>query len=284
MRATIVDAIETVERLARQSALWSAFERFRQRDGVLYAAAIAYTALLSLGPFLLALATLAGLLLQGAIEPRTIVDWLALQFPQAVALTPILLPLLERQAAAANGLLVLGSLLRTVWAASLLGITLRHSFQTVAAPTAPVSPLRERLAGVTATLVALFGAVAWLGLLVFIGGLLVQLPFHWRVALGLLSSGVVFVALYSFLLPGPRISTAAVLSSSLLAAAAWEIAKWVLTLIAQSVSRSSEVYGVLGGLVALLVGAHVAAMITLYGATLAFTLAERRFRRAEHRT
>jgi len=72
--------------------------------------------------------------------------------------------------------------------------------------------------------------------------------------------------------------------SSLLAAGSWELAKAILAFLARGLGRSSEVYGLLGALVALLVAAHVAAMITLYGAIVAVILAEERFHRAERPT
>ncbi len=260
---------------ARNSSLWQAYQYFAQRDGALYAAAIAYAAVLSLGPFLLALAMLGGLLLRDYVAPATIIDWVTTQLPQTVALTPVLTSILERQAEASNGLLALGSLLLTLWAASLLGTTLRRALHAITAPTLPRAPLRERLIGLSATLVALFTAILWLGSLGLVGGLLVQLPFLWRSVIGLATSWLVFAALYTFLLPGPRVPSPAIAWSSLLAAVCWEVTKAVLASFALGLGRSSEVYGLLGALVALLFAAHVAAMITLYGAAVAITLAER---------
>ncbi|MFN3337060.1 MAG: YhjD/YihY/BrkB family envelope integrity protein [Thermomicrobium sp.] len=274
----------TIERVARASCLWRAYQSFAQRDGALYAASIAYAAVLSLGPFLLALATLGGLLLRDYVAPAVIIDWVTTQLPQTAALAPLLTSMLERQAEAASGLLALASVLLSLWAASLLGSTLRHTLRAVAAPALPRAPLRERLIGLSATLVALLAATAWLGILGIVGGLLVQLPFVWRSVIGLAVSWLVFAALYTFLLPGPRLPYPAIAWSSLFAAVAWELTKAILAFLTHSFGQTSEVYSLLGALLALLVAAHVAAMITLYGAILAVILAEERFHRAEHST
>lgn len=273
--------VRTIERVARASSLWRAYQYFAQHDGVLYAAAIAYAAVLSLGPFLFALATLGGLLLRDSVAPATIIEWVTTQLPQTAALAPLLTSMLERQAEASNGLLASVSLLLSLWAASLLGSTLRHALRAVVAPASPRPLMRERLIGLSATLIALFAAIAWLGILGIVGGLLVQLPFVWRSVIGLAASWLVFAALYAFLLPGPRLPCSAIVWSSLLAAGSWELAKAILAFLARSVGRSSEVYGLLGALVALLVAAHVAAMITLYGAITAVIFAEERFHRTE---
>nr|WP_286207395.1 YhjD/YihY/BrkB family envelope integrity protein [Thermomicrobium sp. CFH 73360] len=276
--------VRTIERVARVCSLWRAYQFFAQRDGALYAAAIAYAAVLSLGPFLFALATLGGLLLRDYVAPATIIDWVTTQLPQTAALAPLLTSMLERQAEVASGLLAVASVLLSLWAASLLGSTLRHALRAVAAPALPRAPLRERLIGLSATLIALFTAIAWLGILGIVGGLLVQLPFVWRSVIGLAASWLLFAALYAFLLPGPRLPYPAIVQSSLLAAGSWELAKAILAFLARGLGRSSEVYGLLGALVALLVAAHVAAMITLYGAIVAVILAEDRFHRAEQST
>lgn len=276
--------VHSLQRLVKNSTLWRAYTRFAQRNGTLYSAATAYAAVLSLGPFLLSMAMLGGLLLHGTITPGAIVEWTSSQFPQTAELAPLLLAVLERQAQATNGLLAFGSSLLSLWTATFLGRTLRQALRAVTAPALSGDPLRDRLAGISATFIALFAAIAWIGILGIAGGLLVQQPFLWRSLLGLGASWLVFVALYLFLLPGGRRPSRAITLSGFLAAIAWEVTKAILAVFARGIGHSSEVYGLLSALVALLLAANAAALITLYGATLAVTLDDQRFHRAEQST
>ncbi|MCS7256740.1 MAG: YihY/virulence factor BrkB family protein [Thermomicrobium sp.] len=261
--------------------LWRAFLHFRAHGGSVHAAAIAYSALLALGPFLLALATVAGFLLRGTAQLDAVVERLLAEVPQAAPLEPELRRILTRQAQAASGPLAVASALLAVWSSSALGAALRRGLRAVAAPQRPGSLVRERLYGIGTTLGALLLAIVWLTAGGIASGLAVALPGPVRLASGLATSFVLFLLVYRFLLPEPPSSWRILGSGALTSAVAWEATKFVITAAARWFGGGSEVYGLLGAVTGALVAANLVAAITLYGAALIATAAECRFSSAE---
>jgi membrane protein len=155
----------------QRTLLWRAFQRYRAHGGPVHAAAIAYSALLALGPFLLALATVAGFLLRGTAQLDAVVERLLAEVPQAAPLEPELRRILTRQAQAASEPVALASTLLAIWSASALGAALRRGLRAVTAPERPGSFVRERLYGIGATLGALLLATTWLVVGGIAGGL-----------------------------------------------------------------------------------------------------------------
>lgn len=263
-------------RWSRQTVFWRAFRRFRSGDGALHASAIASSALLALGPFLLLLAIVTNTLLRGTIPPDLVLRFLLSEVPQAAPLEPELRGILARQADTASGPLSLVSMLLCLWSASALGAALRRGLRAVAAPERSASFVRECLDGIGATLGALGLALLWFTVGGIVSGLALPLPAALRFGSGLLASFVLFVLLYRFLLPAPSPSWRLVSGSALATALAWEATKFAITTAVQSIGGGSAVYGLLGAVTGILVAAQLAAALTLYGAALLATMAEQR--------
>lgn len=262
-------------RYFQQTVFWRAFLRFRSHDGALHSATIAYSALLALGPFLLLFAIVTSLLLRRTIPPELVLRFLLTEVPQAALLEPELRDILTRQADTASGPLALGSMPLALWSASALGAALRRGLRAVAAPERPGSFVRERLYGIGATVGALGLALLWFTVGGILSGLALALPAALRLGSGLLISFVLFVLLYRFLLPAPSPSWRLVSRSALATALAWEATKFAITAAVQWLSGGSAVYGLLGAVTGILVAANLVATLTLYGAALLATMAER---------
>jgi membrane protein len=260
----------------RQTVFWRAFRRFRSRDGALHASAIASSALLALGPFLLLLAIVTSRLLRGTIPPDLVLQFLLSEVPQAAPLEPELRVILIRQADTASGPLALVTMLLSLWSASALGAALRRGLRAVAAPERPGSFVRDRLYGIGATLGALGLALLWLTIGGIVSGIALALPAALRFGSGLLASFVLFVLLYRFLLPAPSPSWRLVSGSALATALTWEATKFAITTAVQLIGGGSAVYGLLGAVTGILVSAQLAAALTLYGAALLATMTEQR--------
>ncbi|MCX7622593.1 MAG: YihY/virulence factor BrkB family protein [Thermomicrobium sp.] len=267
-----------------RALLWRAAVRFRAHDGAVHAAAIGYAALLALGPFLLALATLSGYLLRGAVEPETLVRRALAEVPHAAPLEPVLRDILQRQAQATTGGLALASLCLSVWSASALGAALRRGLRAVTAPERPGSLVRERLYGVGTTLGALLLASTWLTVGGIVGGLAVALPGPLRLLGGLATSAVLFLLVYRFLLPAPPPPWRLLATGASVSALSWEGAKFALVTAARWIGNASEVYGLLGAVTAILIAANLVATVTLYGAAVIAVAQDRRFGPAERAT
>jgi len=263
-------------RWSRQSVFWRAFRRFRSGDGALHASAIASSALLTLGPFLLLLAIVTSRILRGTIPPDLVLRFLLSEVPQDARLEPELRGILTRQADTASGPLALVTMLLSLWSASALGAALRRGLRAVVAPERPGSFVRERLDGIGATLGALGLALLWFTSGGIVSGIALALPAALRFGSGLLASFVLFVLLYRFLLPAPSPSWRLVSGSALATALAWEATKCAITTAVQSIVCGSAVYGLLGAVTGILVAAQLAAALTLYGAALLATMAEQR--------
>jgi len=269
-------SLRAICRWFRQTAFWRAFLRFRSHDGALHASAIAYSALLALGPFLLLLAIVTSMLLRGTIPPDLVLRFLLTEVPQAAPLESELRGILTRQAGIASGPLALSSILLSLWSASALGAALRRGLRAVAAPERPGSFVRDRLYGMGATVGALVLALLWFTVGGIVSGLALALPAALRFGSGLLASFVLFVLLYRFLLPVPSASWRLMSGSALATALAWEATKFAITAAVQWLGGGSAVYGLLGAVTGILVAANLAATLTLYGAALLATMAEQR--------
>ena len=260
----------------RQTVFWRAFQRFRSGDGALHASAIASSALLTLGPFLLLLAIVTSRLLRGTIPPDLVLQFLLSEVPHASPLQPELHGILTRQADNASGPLALVTMLLCLWSASALDAALRRGLRAVVASERSASFVRDRLDGIGATLGALGLALLWFTSGGIVSGIALALPAALRFGSGLLASFVLFVLLYRFLLPAPSPSWRLVSGSALATALAWEATKCAITTAVQSIVGGSAVYGLLGAVTGILVAAQLAAALTLSGAARLATVAEQR--------
>ncbi|HEX5505911.1 MAG TPA: YihY/virulence factor BrkB family protein [Thermomicrobiales bacterium] len=245
----------------------------------IYAAALAYRALLALFPFLLCLVALAGLALRDpAVGERALAALLA-QVPAAAGLREQV-----RQVAAVgparSGLLGLLGLAGAAWTASGAVGTLRealnHAFD--------VPQARPFLRGRLRDLLGL-AAVAALGLLSVAAtaalGLLRALAVRWvadplvgaawaaiAVALPLPLSWLVVLGIYRFL-PHHTLGWRELRGGALVAAVGLELARGGFGLYLAGAGGYQALYGALGGVVAFLVFVYLAAGIVLFGAELA---------------
>ncbi|WP_448575735.1 YihY/virulence factor BrkB family protein [Thermomicrobium sp.] len=268
-------SLPAARRWFRQTVFWRAFLRFRSRDGALHASAIAYSALLALGPFLLFLAIVTSRLLRGTIPPDLVLQFLLTEVPQAAPLEPELRGILTRQADNSSGRLALVTMLLSLWSTSALGAALRRGLRAVAAPERPGSFVRDRLYGIGATVGVLGLALLWFTVGGIVSGIALALPAALRFGSGLLASFVLFVLLYRFLLPAPSPSWRLVTGSALATALAWEATKFAITAAVQWLGGGSAVYGLLGAVTGILVATNLVAGLTLYGAALITTMTER---------
>lgn len=259
-----------VQQLTRM-ALWRAFQHFRSCNGSVHAAAIASATLFTLGPFLLLLATVAGIILREQVTAEAVASWLATEIPAATesGLRPLLVALIEQYTSQSTTSRFQASLLLSLWSASALATALRRGFQAIANPDASHSSLKHRASGLLATIGALVLAVLWLSFSAALSGFFANFLHNWRWIMGFIGSFFLFVVLYQLFLPTPRRpAKRAVLFAAGVAAFAWEVTKIGLTIGATWFSGGSEVYGILTIAVAILAAANLAATITLYGAAL----------------
>ncbi len=234
----------------------------------LYAAALAYYALLGLFPLILLLAGIAGILLGRSPElakafSGELQAFVTRLFPTAQGIGQQVVEALQAGAPS----LTAGSVLLLLWSAS-------HFFTALSAVLSLVFGGKTR--GLQNRFLGLLGPVA-LGLaltLASLGGLVLGLVFRflpegpWSPARGLLTtyltSTLVLFAIYS-LLPSPRPPTKPALMVSLLAALGWNLVAWGLPRFLPQ-KQYALVFGPLASPALLLLGFYLLMWVLIAGA------------------
>lgn len=252
--------------------------RFAEMRGPEVAASLAYYALFSLFPLILAMAALMGMLFGGEGAYLQIVSFIR-------GLIPFSGDLLERNLAEViekRGTIGLISVVAALWAATGFFTTLARNVNRAWPMVKLRGAVHNRLVG--------FGMVAALFMLLFISlvsttvvhffplvlrrfGL--SLPeLHaptWLPIIQILSiffSFLLFVGLYRWV-PNKDVRWKAVLIGSVAVTIVWELAKQVFTFYLRSgFARYEILYGSLGTLIALMVWIYVSNLIVLFGAFL----------------
>lgn len=258
------------------------------------AAAISYYVVLSLFPLIILLVAVLGLLARDpAIHERVVSVILGL-FPAEVQLRPPVEAVVSGVAETNPGLLAMLSLLGAVGPASGMFGTLRGALNHAFAVPGAGSFIRGKavdllsMLGVLGLVVLSIAATTLLGVSravadPWFSGLLPNLV--WGLAYILLPLGLSFVTFLGayWLIPNRTIKVSELWSGSLLAAVGFELAKTGFGLYVANVGRYQEVYGALGGAVALLVFVYVASTIVLFAAEVTSELIQDRARAAGRR-
>ncbi len=246
------------------------YQAFAQAQIGLYAAALAYYALLGIFPLLTLAAGVGGLLLAknpelSAAFAHALTDLIPRLFPTAEGLAAQVVNALQQGAAS----ITLGSLLILLWTAS-------HLFTALAEVLSQL--INGRGAGLVSRIRGLLGpAVFGLAMIlvsvlgIALGFLLHFLPDGpWNAYAGLLiaylSSAALLFFLYRFL-PVPPPKTPHALFAALLAAAGWNLIAWGLPRFLPK-NQYALVYGPLAGPVLLLLGFYLLMWILLAGAVI----------------
>lgn len=265
-------------------AFWRAAARFNAHDGTVLSGHIAFSALLSLFPFLIFLAALAALFGE-SVRVSGVVDLVAGLMPPEVvaAIEPAMRAVLE---APHRGLLTFGGL-AALWAASSGFEALRIALDRAAEVPEPRHFIWRRLQGVLFVLVTALLVLAFLGALVVAPLVLRALP-QVEVPVFLTFAQVAvlpallclaLMALYRFLpnLGHPRWTDGwgQVLPGAVLAALPWLGLVNLFSAYLRNIGLYNAIYGGLGGVVATLLFFYIGAAVVIYGAELNAVLARR---------
>lgn len=251
---------------------------------------IAYTGLLSIFPFLIFLAALAGFLgtsADGLASVQSMLDLL----PQDVAktLSPVIHEVLDTRD---GGLLTLG-LLGALWVASNGIDALRIALNTAYDIEEQRPWWQIKLGSIGAIIV---GGIVFLllSVLVILGpiiwkGLLWLFPLgagdKWaysavRYLLATLVLGTALLALHRWL-PGRRLTLRSLLPGVIVSTALWLLAASLFSIYVAELGSYSATYGSLGGVIVTLVFFYVSAVLFIFGAELNSTLLRREKKKAE---
>jgi membrane protein len=233
------------------------------------AAALTYYGMLSLFPFLLFVAALAGLLLDPAAIRGLLGELAKFVPPQVTQIVEGRLQSLQRSAS--GGLLTFG-FIATLWAASSgmssLGQALSRCYEVRETRpywrTRGLAVLVTLISGAAGVLIAaitfflpLVGV--WLG--GPLGASLIQLRF--------VAAGILLVVLWAFLywvLPNVRPRFQLITPGSIIGALGWLAASWGFSEYVRHSRRYDAIYGALGGVIVLLVWMWITALVVLVGA------------------
>jgi membrane protein len=274
---------ESADRLAVVRVLRAAFEGFAHARGAEAAAAMAYYALLSLFPLLLALVAAASFVLDREQALQQAVSLLT----EAIPVSQRLVEENLRQVISLRGPIGLLGLAGTLWSAS-------GFFTVLSRAVSRAWPGAEQRGFLRGRLVAL-AMVALLLLLLVIsllsapivgllgqyqvplwGGTAVYATPLWAVlsrAVPWLSTFLLFVALYHWV-PNTRTDWRGTLWSAAVATTAWQLAAWGFGLyLSSGLARYQLVYGSLGTVVVMLIWIYLSSWIITFGAHLGAAIA-----------
>ncbi len=259
---------------------------FSRHRGGIYAAALAYYALLSFFPFLILLVSLVSLMIGDPATRGRAASFVVSQIPQAADFGDEI----ERAIAALSGVRgglpgvvgLLGSLLGASQVISALRRALNDAFQV----TRPRPSIRGRLIDLLAVLGLVALAVVWtaLGLLLSalaviprrLGLELAWLPANWVLWLvSILLTWVLTLLAYA-ILPAWRPGWRDLAVGAFAAALGIELVRTGFEVFVARFGHYDVVYGALGGVIAFLVFVYFVAVVALLGAQLAATLARER--------
>jgi membrane protein len=268
-----------------------AFRTYSRTASSQRAAAISYSALFSLVPFVVLLVSLVELVLPETLQQR-FVSWLVgtIQLPGDLDTSVDTAVAAASTSASLAGLIALVGLL---WGASSMARSIRSAFVAVWDVEADQSYVRGKLADLALVLgagllvVCLFGIslVAQLAATVGerareelgAGGGGSAIASVGQIAGSLALGVVVFAALYRFVAPVP-IRVRDVLPGALVAAVGFQAANAGFSVYLDRFAHFNDVYGPLGAVFAFLLLVYVMAMVMLYGAAIAATWPRERSR------
>lgn len=247
--------------------------RFRDDDLGAMAAALTYQAFVSLFPLMLLALSIAGFLLAG--DPA---EWLRRFFAAVPGIGPMLEHNLEPIVRARGGLGVI-AILGVIWTSSALTDRASDALERIFRVRDPHSLRRRARSLVTMVVLgaALLAALVLSGLIATI-----HAPGWAAMPVRILGLALVtavelgfFLTSYRVLLPrsGPRLR--AHLAGAILMTAGWELLKLLGGLLVVSVvTRSSALYGTIGGVFGILIFLRMASILYLVGAELSAMMDE----------
>lgn len=252
-------------------------QEFIQDRGALFAAAMSYYGLISLIPLMLLGIAVFGYVMGSYVEARQqVARFVAAIIPVGGAVVDQNLEVLSRQSGWLGGLGILGLL----WIGSQVFVTLQDVMNMAMGAQHRVGFLRARLTALVTMMVA--GVLLALSISVTYGLAAVRslnlvekyaggLTFFWDF-LGLLLPFILsvmgFIITYRFL-PTKRIGNKAPVLGGVVAGMLFELAKHGFAWYVAHVANASRFYGLLGGVVGIMVWIHLVSTITILGAEIA---------------
>ncbi len=255
---------------------------FSRHAGAIYAAALAYYALLSFFPFLILLVSLVSLVVGDPATRERVVGFVISQIPQAADFGNEIERSIAELSGVRGGLLGVVGLLGSLLGASQVVGALRSALNDAFEVTRPRPHIRGRLIDLLAVLGLVALAVLWtaLGLLLSLlaviprrlGVELAWLPASWVLWLvSVLLTWVLTLLAYA-VLPASRPGWRDLAIGAFAAALGIELVRGGFGFYVARFGRYDVVYGTLGGVVAFLVFVYFVAVVALLGAQLAATL------------
>jgi membrane protein len=266
------------------SPLWHAIKNLLDSQAFDYASSIAYSALVSLFPFLIFLASVAGFI----GNEHTASELIAYGFtylPQNVAST--LAPIAEEVLTTEHGSLLTVGALGTIWTAASGIETMRTALNMAYGVKETRSFWKRRL---QSALLVIFASVSMIILFIaIIGGPLIatiseqffnarpELVMIWNIIRYLVGSAVIVGAASAMyrLLPDLRQQWRNILPGALLGSVVWIISATLFTWLISLMTDYSKTYGSLGGVVTTLLFFQFSAVIFMLGAEYNALLRER---------
>lgn len=282
-------ARHAVARVQRWYPVWLVLQvvhGFSRNQGATYAAALAYYALLSFFPFLILLASIAGLIIGDPETRGRVVQFVIAQVPQAASLGDQIEQTIAELAGTRGGLFGVIGLAGSLLAASQVVGGLRRALNDVFEVRQGRRYLHGRLIDVLTVLGLMVLAVVWTALGIVVS-ILSVIPRRLGLELSWLPAGwVLWLVSFAFtwalailafsVLPSARPRWRALAIGAGVAAVGIEAVRAGFGAYVTRFGRYDVVYGTLGGVVAFLVFVYFVAMVALLGAQLAAVLSQGR--------
>jgi membrane protein len=273
-----------VRRTRSGDLLWRAWQSFSRSDGTIYAAAMTYYALLSLFPFLIFLVSLFGIIIRDVSLRDQVIHQILQQLPEGVNIDQQVRDTVTGVATSNSGLLGLTAVFAAAWTASGVVGSLRRALNRAFDVPTKRSYFHRRaqdIAGViVVSLLLLLSTLLTLALGVIrsrssdqFHGL--QLNGLWSIAFQIVPlalSFVVFLMVYR-IIPNHTLGFRDLWVGALIAALGFEAAKTGFGLYITNFGRYDQVYGALGGIVALLVFVYLVSILTILAADVSSEMA-----------
>ena len=263
------------------------YYRFRDINGHIYAAAIAYFSMISLFPWLIFIVTMLTLAVRDPVLQSQIITQVVEVFPPGARIRGELRAFVSEITVRGSGLLGFIGLITTIIVASEAFRALRYGLNTIFGITQSRSLLRGRGVDLLGMVVVLFFGAASAGLTVFV-------QFEWierqgwflgpeqgivtsllRYLLPFLLSFVAFVLMYR-IVPEVHLDWSILWIPGLIAATGFETARIGMALFLSYFGRFQQLYGALSVTVVTLVFVFVTANIVLFSAGLGWEIARNR--------
>lgn len=274
---------------ARQTRVGDLLERairdYTGDDGSIYAAAITYYLLLSIFPLLVIAVAVLGLLARDDAFQAQVVDEVVRQLPSGSGVRRQVEEIIGGIARPRSGLFGLFALLGALWTASGVFGALRRALNNAFDVPMKRSFFRGRLHDLASVFAVIVLVIASTGLTVTLALIRAYLS-QWfdgflssagwwlvYLFLPLVLSFTFFLLVYR-LIPNHTLGWRDLRIGALIAAVGFETAKALFTLYLTTFASYTQLYGALGGLIALLVFIFIAANITILGAEIASELAK----------